>query len=104
MNEDLPYDLFVKRQLAADVIENTSPEDYAALGLIGLSPTYWKELQLAPGVIEVIVADEWDERIDAVSRTFLGLTVACALLRSAYSIRLRCATITVWPGFLPAPS
>ena len=29
-------------------------------------------------MIEQIVADEWDERIDAVSRTFLGLTVACA--------------------------
>ena len=78
LNEDLPYDDFVKKQLAADVIENTAPEDYAALGLIGLSPTYWKELRLAPGVIEVIVADEWDERIDAVTRTFLGLTVACA--------------------------
>lgn len=78
INEDLPYDLFVKRQLAADLLENPAPEDYAALGLIGLSPTYWKELQLAPDVIEVIVADEWDERIDAVTRTFLGLTVACA--------------------------
>lgn len=78
LNEDLPYDLFVKRQLAADLLEHKAPEDYAALGLIGLSPTYWKELRLAPGVIEVIVADEWDERIDAVSRTFLGLTVACA--------------------------
>ena len=78
INEDLPYDDFCKKQLAADVIENTAPEDYAALGLIGLSPTYWKEPRLAPAVIEVIVADEWDERIDAVSRTFLGLTVACA--------------------------
>lgn len=78
LNEDLPYPEFVRQQLAADVVENTRPEDYAALGLIGLSPTYWKELQLAPGVIEVIVADEWDERIDAVTRTFLGLTVACA--------------------------
>jgi len=78
LNADLPYPQFVQQQLAADVIENTPPEDYAALGLIGLSPTYWKELQLAPGVIEVIVADEWDERIDAVTRTFLGLTVACA--------------------------
>jgi len=25
-----------------------------------------------------VVAEEWEERIDAVSRTFLGLTVACA--------------------------
>ena len=78
INGDLPYDEFVKGQLAADLYEETPPEDYAALGLLGLSPTYWKELQLAPGVIEVIVADEWDERIDAVTRTFLGLTVACA--------------------------
>ena len=78
LNEDLPYSTFVKQQLAADVLDQTAPEDYAALGLIGLSPTYWKELRLAPSVIEVIVADEWDERIDAVTRTFLGLTVACA--------------------------
>ncbi len=78
INEDLPYDDFVKKQLAADLLENSAPEDYAALGLIGLSPTYWKELKLAPSVIEVIVADEWDERIDTVTRTLLGLTVACA--------------------------
>jgi len=77
-NEDRPYDEFVKLQLAADVIPETSPEDYAALGFVGLSPQYWKELRLSPSVIEVIVADEWDERLDAVSRTFLGLTVACA--------------------------
>ena len=78
MNENLPYDQFVRLQLAADVIPNTSPEDFAALGFLGLSPTYWKELKLAPAVIEQIVADEWDERLDAVSRTFLGLTVSCA--------------------------
>ncbi|MEK6260322.1 MAG: PSD1 and planctomycete cytochrome C domain-containing protein [Planctomycetota bacterium] len=77
-NEDRPYDEFVKLQLSADVMPDTAPEDYAALGFVGLSPQYWKELKLAPSVIEVIVADEWDERLDAVSRTFLGLTVACA--------------------------
>ena len=77
-NEDRPYDEFVKLQLSADVMPDTAPEDYAALGFLGLSPQYWKELKLAPSVIEVIVADEWDERLDAVSRTFLGLTVACA--------------------------
>ncbi len=78
INENLPYDQFVRLQLAADLIPNTAPEDFAALGFLGLSPTYWKELQLAPAVIEQIVADEWDERLDAVSRTFLGLTVSCA--------------------------
>jgi hypothetical protein len=78
MNEDRSYDEFVRLQLAADQISNTSPEDLAALGFLGLSPTYWKELRLAPNVIQTVVAEEWDERIDAVSRTFLGLTVSCA--------------------------
>ena len=77
-NQNMPYDQFLRLQLAADLIPETQPADLAALGFIGLSPTYWKELALAPSVIEQIVADEWDERIDAVSRTFLGLTVSCA--------------------------
>lgn len=78
INEDRPYDDFVRNQLAADLIPDADPHDRAALGFLGVSPTYWKELKLAPSVIEVIVADEWDERLDTVSRTFLGLTVACA--------------------------
>lgn len=77
-NEDRPYDDFVRLQLAADQWEQTPPADLAALGLLGLSPTYWKELKLAPDVIKTVVAEEWDERIDAVTRTFLGLTVSCA--------------------------
>lgn len=77
-NDNRPYDQFVRLQLAADLLPDVPPRDLAALGFIGLSPTYWKELRLAPAVIEQIVADEWDERIDAVSRTFLGLTVSCA--------------------------
>lgn len=78
INENRPFDEFLRLQLAADLIPDTPPEDLAALGFLGLSPTYWKELKLAPAVIEQIVADEWDERIDVVSRTFLGLTVSCA--------------------------
>lgn len=79
-NQNMPYDQFLRLQLAADLIPETHPADLAALGFIGLSPTYWKELALAPSVIEQIVADEWDERIDAVSRTFLGLTVSVVLM------------------------
>ena len=78
LNADRPYDEFVKLQLAADLYPEMPPADLAALGFLGLSPTYWKELRLAPQLIEVIVADEWDEKIDAVSRTVLGLSVACA--------------------------
>ena len=78
MNDDVPYDQFVHRQLATDLMPETGPEDTPALGFLGLSPNYWKELKLPIEIIKVIVADEWEERVDAVSRTFLGLTVACA--------------------------
>ena len=77
-NRNLPFTEFLRLQLAADRIPDTAPADLAALGFLGLSPTYWKELRLAPVVIEQIVADEWDERVDAVCRTFMGLTVSCA--------------------------
>ncbi len=77
-NDDMVYPDFVRRQLATDLMDTTGPEDMPALGFLGLSPSYWKELKLPTEVIKVIVADEWEERIDAVSRTFLGLTVACA--------------------------
>ncbi len=77
-NRNLPYDEFVRMQLAADLTPAAPITDHAALGFLGLSPTYWKELRLAPSVIQQIVADEWDERTDVVTRTFLGLTVSCA--------------------------
>lgn len=78
LNDDMPYDRFLRLQLGADQMPDAQPSDLAALGFLGLSPVYWKELMLAPGVIEQIVADEWDERLDTVMRTSLGLTVACA--------------------------
>jgi len=77
-NEDRPFDDFVRAQLAADQLPNAEPAENAALGFLGLSPTYWKELRLSPDVIKSVVAEEWDERIDTISRTFLGLTVSCA--------------------------
>jgi cytochrome c553 len=77
-NDDLPYDQFVQRQLAADLMPEASRADQAALGFLGLSPVYWKELKLDKDVIKAVVAEEWEERIGAVSSTFLGLTVACA--------------------------
>ena len=78
LNEDMPYDRFVVRQLATDFLPECGPQDLVALGFIGLSPTYFKELQLPPEIIKTTVADEWEEHVDAIGRTFLGLTLACA--------------------------
>jgi len=73
-NDDLPYDRFVRAQLAADLMdEKVRLRMLPALGFIGLGPWYYDN-----GSVEVTRADERHDRVDVVSRGFLGLTVACA--------------------------
>lgn len=78
MNRDLSYREFLRQQLAADLLPDAAPEDLAALGFIGLGPTYWKELKLDHLVIQQVVSEEWEERIEALGGALLGLTLACA--------------------------
>jgi hypothetical protein len=61
LNEDMPYDLFVKAQIAGDLEEGVDRGRLVAgLGFYGLSP------------------DFSDDRVDVTTRAFLALTVACA--------------------------
>lgn len=78
LNDDMTFDRFLELQLAADLVPDARPNDTAALGLLGLSPNYWKELKLDQAVIKSVVAEEWEERIHTLSGAVLGLTVACA--------------------------
>lgn len=78
LNKDLHYDQFIHFQLAADQLPNATASDRAALGFLGLSPSYWKELQLPVEIIKTIVSDEIEERVHTVTSTFLGLNLACA--------------------------
>ncbi len=74
INDDLPYDQFVKRQLAGDLISaHPTAEDLKGTGFLGGAPWIWDQAEPIQGR-----ADERNERIDAVTRGFLGLTVACA--------------------------
>jgi len=58
-NDDMPYDKFAMAQIAGDKMEE--PEKYrAGLGFYALSPEFQ------------------DDRVDATTRGFLALTVACA--------------------------
>jgi cytochrome c553 len=73
-NDDLPYDQFVKAQLAGDLMdEKTRYKTLPATGFLGLGPWYYDN-----GSNEVTRADERHDRVDAVTRGFLGMTVACA--------------------------
>jgi mono/diheme cytochrome c family protein/cytochrome c553 len=73
-NDDMPYDQFVKEQLAGDLMDaKTRYKALPATGFLGLGPWYYDN-----GSNEVTRADERHDRVDVVSRGFLGLTVACA--------------------------
>jgi hypothetical protein len=78
LNADMPYDRFVKLQLAADLMPDVKRDDMRALGYVGAAPIYHHDLRLSGDVIGTFLTDDWDERIDAVSRGVLGLSVACA--------------------------
>jgi mono/diheme cytochrome c family protein len=74
INDDVSYDRFVKMQLAGDLMsKQPTAEDLKATGFLGGAPWIWDQAEPIQGR-----ADERNERIDAVTRGFLGLTVACA--------------------------
>jgi hypothetical protein len=67
-NEDLGFDRFVHEQLAADVVApRDQPWRLAAMGFLTLGKLFDNNIH-----------DQIDDRIDVVTRGFLGLTVACA--------------------------
>ena len=71
-NNDLPYDDFIRKQLAADLEKDKSVTDLPALGFIGLGHKFYNRNRLT------VKAEEWSEQVDTLTRAFLGLTVACA--------------------------
>ena len=75
-NSDMPYDKFVRMQIAGDLLGPASSESYdhlVALGFFGLGAQYYKNSDAAKAA-----ADELDDRVDTLTRGFLGLTVSCA--------------------------
>lgn len=74
INDDLSYDKFVRLQLAGDLAGEKNLHDaLPATAFLGGGPWLWDQAEPVQGR-----ADERNERIDAVSRGLLGLTVACA--------------------------
>jgi hypothetical protein len=75
-NEDLPFDEFIKFQLAGDLMEEQSDDrfrQFSGLGFLGLGAHYYKNSDKAQAE-----ADELDDTIDTLTRGFMGLTVSCA--------------------------
>jgi hypothetical protein len=73
-NDDMPFDKFVTAQIAGDLVDpKDRPKMLAGTGFLGLGPWYYDN-----GAFEITRADERHDRVDALGRGFLGLTVACA--------------------------
>jgi Protein of unknown function (DUF1553)/Protein of unknown function (DUF1549)/Planctomycete cytochrome C len=66
-NDDVPYDQFIREQLAADRLSGKTSPTLAALGFLTLGDHFNGNQ-----------ADVINDRIDVTSKAFLGLTVSCA--------------------------
>ena len=75
LNADLPYDQFLTRQIAGDLLEGVP--DPAATGLFACGPTYSSDGGDAEAQAQA-EAETLADRVDTFSRGLLGLTVACA--------------------------
>jgi cytochrome c553 len=70
-NDGMPFERFVTEQIAGDLLPDDidgRDDRLAATGLFALGPVYYGRA----------VLDELDDRVDTLTRGFLGLTVACA--------------------------
>ncbi len=73
-NDDMPYDRFVREQLAGDLLPNATQDQIVATGFLRMSMLN-EEGGVDP---EQFRMDAMFDRIDAVGKAFLGLSVACA--------------------------
>lgn len=76
LNEDLPYDEFLKYQIAGDLI-GSKPTDKIATGFFALGPTYRSDGG-DPDSVAQAKSETLEDRVDTLTRGMLGLTVSCA--------------------------
>jgi hypothetical protein len=72
-NADLPYDRFIRQQLAGDELEPDNPPALVATGLNRLWPDEYNAANLEQRRQEIL-----DDLTDVTCSVFLGLTVGCA--------------------------
>ena len=75
LNRDLPYDQFVKWQIAGDEYE---PNNSLALRATGFLAAGVHSTQITKNEVEKHRYDELDDKLNTISTAFLGLTVGCA--------------------------
>jgi hypothetical protein len=79
-NADVPYDKFVIEHIAGDLLEEPRrhPQDGFNESILGTGFWFLGEWVHSPVDVRKDEADRFDNMIDVMTKTFLGLTVACA--------------------------
>jgi len=79
LNADMPYDRFVRLQLAGDVLHPGDPSALTATGFLVAGA--WDEVgqkQQSAAMKAVVRQDELEDMVSVIGQTFLGLTIHCA--------------------------
>ena len=79
LNDDMPYDRFVRWQLAGDCLAPDDPHAVVATGFLVAGP--WDEVgqtQQSDAMKALVREEEMEGRVSVVAQTFLGMTVHCA--------------------------
>ncbi len=71
-NADLPYDQFVRAQIAGDLLPGRTPDQIIATGYIANSRRFGSRVEDYPQHLTI------EDTIDNFGRAFLGLTINCA--------------------------
>ena len=77
-NNDLPFNEFVRDQVAGDLVPSKEPGGFNAKGLVATGMLAIADF--VPGDVDKdqMIADYVNDEIDVVGRGFLGLSLACA--------------------------
>jgi mono/diheme cytochrome c family protein len=77
-DRDLPYDQFIRHQIAGDLLPAPGGGDFYADGLIATTFLTNGSWDRGDADKEKMVSDMVDDQIDTVGKAFLGLTLGCA--------------------------
>ncbi len=76
-NRDVPFDRFIREQLAGDLLPAATPEErrrqITATAFLALGPTNYEEQNK-----DALRMDIVDEQLDTLGKGFLGMTIGCA--------------------------
>ncbi len=79
-NADVPYDQFLKEHIAGDLLHPARHHPSAGFNESAIGTGWWYLHQATHSPVDPYLdeADRIDNQVDVFSKTFLGLTVACA--------------------------